>query len=247
MKELTKLYRTYQSLVTAIAIFLLLVVGFFFGMLPAVRKIAAMRKEADTLNQQVSNLRAKSLILDAVDEETYRKYLAELIAAVPPDQSLTSVFSTVDGLAGQAVVTVTDLTLSKPGQIASESGKKLTTEERKIGSSILPFTLIISGTYDQIRGFFAQVTAVRRIFRVRRFDFTLLDPTNISARISMEAFYSPYVTSVGTVDSVIEQLNEKDESIIQTVSSMPIAGISSDVGESALSPQTEEKENPFEP
>lgn len=247
MKEFSKLYKTYQPLIVAIGIFILLGVGFFLGMVPAFQRVTEVRDEAEKISRVVTNLQKKSLILDAIDEDLYRKYLAELVAAVPPDQSLTSVFSTVDGLAGQSGVTITDVSLSKPGQIASESGKKLTTEEKKIGSTILPFTLVISGTYDQIRAFFAQVTTVRRIFRVRRFDFTLLDPTNISARISMEAFYSPYATSLGGTETTIEPLTEKDEGIVQKVAAMPVAGISSDVGESALSPQAEEKENPFEP
>ncbi len=233
----------------AMAIFLLVIAGTFVGIIPVFKRISQVRDETNKLLSQVELLRKKALILEAIDEETYRKFLAELITAVPPDQSLTSVFSTVDGLAGQSGVTVTDLSLSKPGKIASDSAKKLSTEEKKVGSTILPFALTISGTYDQIRSFFSEVARVRRIFRVRSFDFTLLDPTSISARIAMDAFYAPYITSLAAIDTPVDALTEKDEGLIQTVANMPIVGVvtAAGVGETPLSPTVEQKENPFEP
>ncbi len=249
MNDFVKLYRAYQSLITSIVTILIVVLGTVVGIFPAFRRIAQIREETDKLQAQVETLRKKALILEAIDEETYRKFLAELLTAVPADQSLTSVFSTVDGLAAQSGVTVTDLSLSKPGQIATESGKKLSTEEKKIGSTILPFAITISGTYDQIRGFFSQVASVRRIFRVRSFDFTLLDPTSISARIAMDAFYAPYITNVAAIDATLDALSEKDEGIIQTVANMPIVGVSTSIdgGQTLLAPTFEQKENPFEP
>src|SRR5262245_54951009 len=128
MKEVQKFYRTYQVLIHSVGVFLLVILGTIIGIIPVFRRIAQVRDETTKLQAQVEVLRKKALVLEAIDESTYRQFLAELVTAVPPDQSLTSVFSTVDGLAGQSGVTVTDLSLSKPGKIASESGKKLSTE-----------------------------------------------------------------------------------------------------------------------
>jgi Tfp pilus assembly protein PilO len=240
--------RSYRELVVAVVVLIGVFVGFLVGVVPAAQAVFSLRDSVDTLETQTTELRVKAAILSAIDEQTYKRILADLVTAVPADQSLTSLFSTIDGLAAQSTLSVTDLGLAKPGSLATESARKQSSEEKQIGSNLLPFSVTIAGTYDQIREFLAQVIRVRRFFRVRSFNLTLIDPTNVSVRMAMDAFYAPYVTSIAGVDKKIDPLNEKDEQTIAAVAAMPLVGSSIVVDDAPATQEevpTAQKQDPF--
>ena len=242
MKDVRKFLRMYKGFVISAALLLSVFGGVVFGILPGAKKVLTLRKETDALIRQTQDLRTKTSVLANIDESLYKKYLTDLVTAVPADQSLTSLFSTIDGLAGQTGVTISDVGLTKPGVLATESARRQSTEEKEIGSNLLPFSVTVIGSYDQIRNFLDLAIRVRRFFRVRGFDLSLIDPTNVSVRIRMDAYYAPYLTVIGGVDTIIEPLTEKDEQTITKVASLPLVG-----GQYIPSVSTESKANPFAP
>lgn len=248
MNEMRKLFYSYKNLIISGMLILLAIVGVIFIIWPATKRALEIRTDIGVLREKNKALNNKIAILDGVDEEMYTTLYAELLRAVPTDQSLTTLFSTIDGLGVASGVTVGNLTLSRGGSVASDSAAKQTSEEVKVGSTVLTFTVTITGTYEQLRDFFFRVTQVRRILRVRSFDFSLSDPANISVQLLMDAFYSPYRTTLGSADTPIEPLTETDSQMISQVSSMPLV-----VGVKAINPQNpatpliENKENIFEP
>ncbi len=250
MREIRRFFKLYQSLATSIIVLLFVLLGFAFGVVPAARRVFDIRSEMVSLASQTADLRTKAGILTAIDDETYKRILADLVTAVPPDQSLTSLFSTIDGVAAQTGITLTDLRLTKPGALASESARKQSTEEKEIGTNLLPFAATITGSYDQIREFLATVVRVRRFFRVRGFALSLVDPTNVSVRMTMDAYYAPYLSVIGGVDSKVEGLSPKDEQTIAIVANMPIVGdqtIVDPTTQPSSSVPTVPKDNPFAP
>lgn len=250
MNKLQKQLRPYKNVVVSGTIISTVILGSLFGLLPAARKVVTLIEEVQVLKKQTDDLQTKISILESIDEFTYKQHLASLVTAVPADQSLTSLFSTIDGLSLETGVSVTDLSLTKPGPLATASARRQTTEEKQIGSNLLPFTVTISGNYDQIKVFLARAVQVRRFFRVRSFDLTLLDPTKVSVRMAMDAFYAPYLTAIGSVDTPIEALTANDEAVISTVSNMAILGnpaFALPTSELEVAPFAEPKANPFEP
>lgn len=242
MKDVRRFLRMYQGFVISASLFILVIAGLLFGIFPAVKKTLALRAEVTVLNKQMQDLRTKASILASIDETVYKNYLADLVTAVPADQSLTSLFSTVDGLAGQTGVTIADVGLSKPGTLATESARRQSQEEKEIGSSLLPFTVTVAGSYDEIRNFLDSAIRVRRFFRVRGFDLSLIDPTNVSVRMNMDAYYAPYLTIIGGLETKIDPLTEKDEQMIKYVASLPLVG-----GYYSSFAPSEPKPNPFSP
>lgn len=242
--------RSYRELVVSVVVIVGVLVGFLVGVIPAARAVFSLRDSVDNLATLTAELRVKAAILSAIDEQTYKRILADLVTAVPADQSLTSLFSTIDGLAAQSSLSVTDLGLAKPGSLATESARKQSSEEKQIGSNLLPFSVTVAGSYDQIKEFLDQVIRVRRFFRVRSFNLTLVDPTNVSVRMAMDAFYAPYVTVIAGIDKKIDPLNEKDEQTIAAVAAMPLVGSAVFAQESPVTEgnvPTVQKPDPFSP
>jgi Tfp pilus assembly protein PilO len=221
MKQFRKFFRTYQELLISVLILVGIGIGVLVGIIPVVNKIIELRNQSNDLQTLIEAMRVKVNILDSSDEETNKRYLSELALAVPQDKSLTSVFSTIDGLGTETGVTLSDFTLTKPGSIASGSAKKVTTEEKTVGSNFVPFTLTVAGTYEQIHDFFNRVVQVRRFFRVRHFDLTFLNNT-VSARLGMDAYYAALPTKLGSAEQVIEPLSQEDEQIITKIMALPV-------------------------
>lgn len=225
MKTYKKTIRKYQGLVISVGTILLIVIFVFVGLLPAFSSIKTMRNSVSDLSSQITVLEQKANILENIDEETYKNYLADLALAVPTDKSLTSLFATIDGLSRETGVTLSDFTLARPGTIASDSAKRLSNDERKLGSSLLPFTLTVTGTYDQIRKFVESSIQVRRFFRIRYFSISFdQKKETISVHMGMDAYYAPLPTNLGTASQTIEGLTQSDQTVIEKVMSMVVLG-----------------------
>jgi Tfp pilus assembly protein PilO len=248
MMQLRKFLRTYQGMIGSILILVGVLLGVFLGVIPAIKKVIELRSEALELQTLDEQLRQKVSILDSSDEETYKTYLTDLAVAVPTDKSLTSVFSTIDGLASLTGVTLSDFTLTKPGAIASASAAKLSVEEKQIGTNLLPFTLTVTGSYEQIREFLSQVVQVRRFFRVRYFNIAFTTTGALSARMGMDAFYASLPSNLGSAEQPLEALSQTDEETIKKISAFPILASEAQVPiDPLLPPTTTSREDPFAP
>lgn len=249
MVRIRKIFRIYQGLIFSVLILIGVGVGLLWGVIPTIQKLISLRSETSDLVRQTGLLRTKAGILSASDEETYKNYLSELAIAVPTDKSLTSVFSTIDGLGALTGVTLSDFTLTKPGSLATSSAAKQSVEEKQVGSNLLPFSLTVTGSYDQIHKFLAEAIHVRRFFRVRNFDIFFESGDSISVKMGMDAFYAPLPTKLGSVEQPIDPLSEQDEEVITkvvsfTVLSQQVADVESNEN---LSPTTSSREDPFSP
>ena len=221
MMTVNKFFRTYKELTISLLMILLSVLGLIFGIVPSVKKIIDIRNNSVALVKTIQILRTKINILESKDESTYRDQLSQLVAAVPGDKSLPTVFATLDGLSAQSGVLLTDFTLSKLGSIASESATRQSSEERQLGSNLLSFSITVSGSYDQVYTFLSLVNNVRRFFRVNNFNISYEDTSGISVHMGMDAFYSPISSAVGAVDSPLDPLSAKEEDLITKISQMP--------------------------
>lgn len=248
MNSYKRLFKRYQGFGVSFIIIVVIVVGVFVGVLPAFAAIISMRKNVSDLSNQITILRQKASILESIDEEAYKAYLTELSLAVPTDKSLTSLFATIDGLSQETGVTLSNFTLTKPGSIATESAKRLTNDERKVGSSFLPFTLTVSGTYDQIRTFVERSVLVRRFFRIRHFSISFDQKETFSVHMGMDAYYAPLPTNLGSASQTVDSLTESDQAVIERVLGMPVLGkdsISASTEESTVPVETAPREDPF--
>jgi hypothetical protein len=248
MKQVHKFLRTYQGLLVSIVMILGVLIGVVVGLIPVGKRILAMREQTSALSKQIDALKIKVNTLEAADEETYKKYLTELAFAVPTDKSLTTVFSTIDGLGTLTGAALSDFRLTKPGTLATDSAKKASAEEKQIGSSLLPFSLTVTGTYGQIREFLDQAIRVRRFFRVRFFSINFTAASSVSVKMGMDAFYAPLPQTLGATSQQIEPLSPTDEQTITKVVELPILSqISETVGSAELLLPENQRADPFAP
>jgi Tfp pilus assembly protein PilO len=221
MQSSSKFIRKYKELIISVSMILISIFGTIFAIVPVVQKVISIRENSIEISKSIQVLRTKINILESKDVNTYRDQFSQLLSAVPGDKSLPTVFTTLDALSAQSGVTLTEFSLGKIGSIASDSGTIASPEEKLIGSNLLPFTITVNGSYDQIYAFLSQVNNVRRFFRVKNFAISFADTSDISVHVGMDAFYAPVLTAIGAVESPLDPLSQQEEALIVNISQMP--------------------------
>jgi Tfp pilus assembly protein PilO len=197
--------------------------GFVYGVVPLVEKSILAQKDIRALDDDITLLKNKAAALQGLDEATLRSNLTTLISAVPPDKSLVTVLSTVDGVAGDSGVTLENLQLANPGSLATQSAKKLTADEAKSGAHILTFSVTVHGSYDQIRGFLSKVASVRRYFHLITLDMSTIG-ADVEARVGLEAYYTPFPATLGSVTQPLTNFTDKEQKAISDMEAFPVYG-----------------------
>ena len=237
MIALRRLLRTYKGMIPAVLLLVFSVGGFVYGVVPAGRIVWRLVSEREGVKREVAGLRKKSQTLGGLDEETLRSQLTLLISAVPSDKSIPTVFTTVEEVARESGIGLTAVSVANPGALATESAKKQSTQERKLGSGIVPVSVSGEGTIDQIRDFFKRAVSVRRLLRIRFFDVTFLSSDRAVVHAGLDTFFSPMSTTIGDVQALVEPLTNAEEMTLTKVSGFPAGNIETSA-ELPLSPST---------
>lgn len=239
--------RPYRPLLVSVAILLVCVIGLFVAVAPLAKKTIDIVQEVGPLREEVSGLQEKEQALLTLDSATLQEQLSVLLSAVPQEKSIPTLFSMVEGVAGESAVSIEDMGLSSPGSIATASAAKQTSEEQKLGSGLLPFTLSISGGVEQIRTFLDMSSSVRRLARVRTFSVTVREDGTARTSLDMDAFWLPFPAAIGKVSQRISALTPQQEQVIADMRALPLFAPSAGVPLDVAIPESPAKGDPFAP
>ena len=227
MQQIKKIVHAYQGLLISTIMIIVCGAGFLFGIIPLVFKTIDVNTQQQTHTAAVDVLKQKITALQSINEDEIRGNLQTLLSAIPSDKSLATLFSTLDGLSAQTGVSIEDVSLARPGSLATASATRLSAAERAIGSNILPISIHVSGTYDHIQEFLTTSIKIRRLFRVQSFDISFLQngtpsASMLAATIVMESFYSPMPSSIGSVNQPVSGLTPSDIDTISKIAAMKL-------------------------
>jgi Tfp pilus assembly protein PilO len=228
--KLNKIVREYQGMIISAGILIISGIGILLGVVPFVRKTIDMNTQLNSVSAEVDVLKNKVSVLQSIDEVSMRSSVQVLLSAVPSDKSISTLLGTLDGLSAKSGVAAGNFSLSKLGSLATESAQRLSADEQAVGGNIVPFTVNISGTLEQIRGFLTTSVSVRRILRVRTIDVSFPKTESestaaasiASATLGMDTFYSPLPSAIGSVSQPLTALTSLDDDMIAKVSGMQL-------------------------
>lgn len=221
IRYLRRLLRIYQGFVVSGAILLFGTLAFALAVLPGIRATRDLYGNLTEIEKETQALSGKLTFLTSLHADDLLSRFATLLLAVPQDKSVPTTFSTVEEFAKQSGVSIVDMSLTSPGSLASAAAARQSVSEKKIGASNLPFSLTASGGYDRIRAFVGAINKVRRLFDVTSFDLSIGSTGEAHVRLSLTAFYQPLPTKVGSVQSPVIALTQKEEEILENVAGYP--------------------------
>ena len=203
------------------AILLFAAVALMFAVLPGIRATQELYGSLKGTEKETETLSKKLRFLEGLSEDDLRSQLVTLLSAVPQEKSVPSIFGTVEGLTNQSGVSIVEVTLTSPGSLATVAATRQSSVEKKIGASTLPFSLTVSGTYDQIRAFVGDINKVRRLFDVTSFELSIGATGTTQVKFALTAFYQPLPTKVGSVQAPVAVLTQKEEEVLAKIIQYP--------------------------
>lgn len=228
----------YREFIGPTVLIIVSILGLLVGVIPAGQSVISNYLVMKTLSNQVNILQNKAHILETMDETLVRSQLQGLLDAIPSDKSPGTLLLTAEGAAAQSSMAVSDIALVAPGSLATESAVIQSAQEKKLGSTLLPFTMTLEGTLLQFRSFLEIAQSVRRLLRVNSFSLNFT-PQGTKALVTMQAFYAPFPVVIGSVDTPLVDFTDKEKESLASVLQIPEMI-------SAVSTQpTTGKENPF--
>lgn len=196
--------------------FLVSIIVIFVALIPLVRAIWTQYNKNKDFRTQNTILKTKDALLMNLDEQNLRDELKELTAAVPTDKSVPSLLSALEIASSQNGVLLSDISLSPPGLIATESASEPTGKEIS-----LTYTVGVEGNPENIRKFFSTITSSRRLMRIQKFNISITTPEFARANISMDAVYGPLPKTIGTVATPLEVRTVEEEELLARITLLP--------------------------
>lgn len=242
--EYSRYIRPYKTIALYLLVLTVSAAVLVFGLVPIAKQAIKLYQDTQTLAVKVSQLRQKVRMLQSLDEESLRSQLLALVSAVPASKSLPSLFATVEGVSAQAAVSLIDLSVISAGPLATDAAKRLTIEEKKLGVSILPFSVGVEGQPLQLRSFMEVSANVRRFYQIRQAQLNFSPEALVRGRFEMSAYYTPFPASLGEVTEKLEPLGAREEQIIAQVSAIPQAAAAETAVSAVPLPL---KDDPFSP
>lgn len=207
----------------SIAIILVCITGVFVGIIPAALRTFEQLTAVRELSDQTNALGRKLEMLDAIDETTIRDDLVTVLSAVPGEKSLPTVFSTVEVVAQQAGVHILDMNMAGAGSVSTQSGAQ-SALEKQLGTRVIPFSLTVEGSIDQIQQFISLVPTVRRLLRLRNFSISFPKQNeSLRVNVQMDAFYEPFPTALGKTSTALSALTDKEAQVVAQLSQFMLA------------------------
>ena len=137
MKELQVIIEKYKESLISSILFLLVILGTIYGIIPVVKTILHLYQEVGNITKSNKILSNKATLLENLSEDAYKQELNDLIAAVPNDKSIPTILNTIDAVANESRVEITSFSLSNVGSIASTSASVKSSKGKSSGSTLL--------------------------------------------------------------------------------------------------------------
>lgn len=213
--KIRRLIMLYQNFFWAAfgAVVALGIAGLVF--VPAVQSVIKLYKNVNLLRDETNELSKKSELLASLDEESLNQNLLTATSAIPIDKSLSTIFSTIDGVSAQTGATVFDISLDSPGALSTDSAKPVA----KQLSSAVAASVIVKGGYDQVTKFLTTIGNVRRFLLIDDLNFSIQSFENVTLNLDLLAPYGsvPLNTNVKFV-----ALSAVEEATLGRLGSLPL-------------------------
>src|SRR3989344_3668757 len=222
MRNIKRFFHEYQGLAISLSIALGSLAVIIFILYPFGTHVYGLYDETQTLGGDVRDLGATASLLGSFEEKQLQTQLVSLVAALPLDKSLPSVFTTLEAVAAHTGLSVEDISLGNTGLLATEAAKLASAEEKKLGVGIQPVVFSGVGKSSHLNAFLGEISSVKRLMRVNFFDASFSEDDTVRVKMSLSGFYAPLSGgSKAGASATVTKLSAKETDALTTIVNMP--------------------------
>ncbi len=194
-------------------------------LVPAVQSILAIQKDLETASAELTKKQQLITGLSTLDANELQRANTILAAALPIEKPVLPVLYSIDRLATEATVSVSNFQVS-PGLLGTSSGKlSEAAQVSKISPQIatLPLKMGVSGGFGNLSTFFQSLDNVVPFIQINSIQFssevgqtaaTSTESATYTAEVSLSSLYLKSALAKGTVTSVAP-LNTAEKDLLQ--------------------------------
>lgn len=219
MHTIRKFLRIYNGFIVPIVLLVLSVGVVAWGVMPGIGKIQNLLDDSKSLADENTLIKKRVDLLNSLNEDTLQTQMKALLSAVPSEKNVPSFFTSLDALALQSGITLTEFTLAAPGSISTPSAKTVadvspeSTDKTQVNGSIVAI-----GTLDQLQDFQTKLVAVRRLFKVTRMSLVFpKESDQLQMSMDVNAFYAPLPQTLGNAAETISPLTSDEEAVLAKI------------------------------
>lgn len=185
-------------------------------LIPNFYKANQIFTQTSELRTRLGKLNIKENQLSGIDTNFFKETYPKLNVVLPGDKDYVSLFSTFDSLQEKTGVTIAR-TEFQFGVISTSSGSFATSP----GSSanVVPMSIEVKGDKLQIKRFIESLTDLSgRIMTVENVDWNFKSRQDVNVLISGLAYFYPRPGTIGSIESPLPVIDEKQSEIHKSVS-----------------------------
>lgn len=243
MYNIKKYLRIYGGIILPTILLIICIFALTMGVIPAVRTTYGMYIQLGPLSREVKDIKSRLDTIQSLSLTTLNEQMSTLLGAIPQTKSLPTVLTSIESVAKDSGVVLSEININNPGTISSGSADKIDPSN----SNIITTNTSVMGPVDKVKEFLDKIISVRRIMRVSGLQISLEKSSvatisgSITAMLSIDSFYALLPKTIGKVSDPIVALSPNEISILNKISQYPLVGVS----EIQSSPDVVEREDPF--
>lgn len=211
MKE----FKNYFLLIISILTTLLL---FFIFTKPRIEQVKQGRQIIAQEKEKLMALTRKAAILSDSDEQILSEQVKKINFILPSEKSVEGLIFTLDRIANEASVSVSNLVFS-PGLVSKKDKDKITTKE----SDSFAVNLVINGQTSDLKSFFEKLKGLLLAVKIKKLNISQPVTQEIrTADLILDVYYRPITLTLAKITEPINELTEREKKLLNEVESLAL-------------------------
>ncbi|OGG06933.1 hypothetical protein A3D05_06660 [Candidatus Gottesmanbacteria bacterium RIFCSPHIGHO2_02_FULL_40_24] len=205
-KQILKLIKKYEFLVSSVTVIVFVLFLTVKLLIPNITKAREIYRDGNRLRERLTRLQRKERTLSSIDGKLFQDNFVKLNYVIPASRDYVLLFTTLDQLQQKLGISIsrTDFQL---GAISSVSA--LTKKDPGTNSYLVPLSLEVIGTPDQLQNFLLSLSDLSgRLITTGQIRLEILDFGLIRAVIDGNTYFNPLPESIGKIDSQLPEYNQ---------------------------------------
>ena len=210
-----KIYRNFVlfSIVDAVCVIILIIY-----VVPTLSSLNTIISKIQTQNKENENLKKKVRFLNELDYDQLAKNTDIVLEVLPVEKSIPSFIATLDNLTSSNGINMLNFTISKAGNIASNSSSNAPSD-KQIVKDRLTAQVSLSSTIDSLKSFVNKLSSVRKIMHILQISLSFESQDSVSADADIATYFSDLPQKLDKIDK-IEPFTDQEESLLNSLESL---------------------------
>lgn len=223
-------YQQYKTIIISVTMILSCLVLMVFGVVPQLKALIDNKKTYEEISSQSETLEAKAKDLETLESGDLAKSVNVVLYSLPAEKDYPSTLNVIQSIALQSNFKLTNVQISQSlGASSKLTGFGIKAE--------------VSGPRVSLDNFLNAIDKAPKVMKISSIEVSNPNKSDtINATIGIDVFFAPVPNSLGSIDSKLPSLTEKDNELLTDLLKVVPVG----VGEKTFIPSPKGKSNPFE-